>query len=942
MKTGADGKPEPFGKIVWLDQDGTFHSETRASVVLARFVTMELQGLQGAADLMTGGHVDSGSCLIYGVHPSLIEGLIDSRGGIARTDENFPRRKRHLGIFQIDFDDQPERGLFVPALDELAAVLVRLCPWLAGIKAFAIPSSSSGIRREDGSRTSVKNGWRFVFMLSDSSQAGRIGSEVVAAFFRAGLGKVVVNETPLSVSRLWRTIADESVWSPSKPDFCFGARLMSAGLCQERAPVWFNVDGPEIIDADSVPDTGGVRAFKESAEGRAMFAAVEEEYAAARERVRGEFVRGRVAIGWDAGRAETSYDSAERGELPDDWTVMFNRGNASATIGEIRQSPELYDGLDCCDPLEPTYRGWANVAQIRFHKDMVRIVSQAHSGPWWFTTRTYTGHDTEALDWTAPKGEADDLMPTASEPAPALKRLEDITNLAELVERIAPMPDIDWLGRADACCAGLGVNKTELKRLVKEARANQPRVQAFQNPGSRPLLDRDDPSETAQLFMAAQRPFMVYVFEEFLSWSGSAYDLVDVKFLSTQVRAFLRGADVETANPFTGAMERKPFKPKKDDVAQVLSAMADICGRDSSAMKLPCWLAPVASDIKNVVAFSNGWLDTGTRAFSPPTPALLSRNGLGFAYDPNALIPARFVEFLHQIWPTPEEFNEFVPQLQRMMGYLLVPDTSLEKIFIFLGAPGAGKGTLIRLIILLIGAHNAASCSANELATGQFILDSIRGKTLLTMPDIEIDPRDARAVLSRLKSISGEDSMGINRKNKSVIQETLLARILIGSNELPKLPDRAGALLRRYVPFRFKTVADNPDPHLGEKLAAELPAIFNWALGGLEAIRREGRFVFGPCANAELGRARQQGAPLTEFIEDHMDQDPAGQIERGVLYLAYKLWSTANGNEKHLTIEHFSSELRATLPHIGDCRPRKPDGSRPRIYTGYTLKLVSD
>jgi hypothetical protein len=240
LKLGADGLPDPFGKVVWLDSNNCFHSETRASVVTASFVTMNLQGLQGAADLMTGGHVNSGSCLIYGVHPTQTAGIIDSRGGIRRIDENFPRRVGFPGIFQLDFDDQPERGLFVPPLDELESLLMRLCPWLAGQEHFAIPSSSSGIRLADGSRTSSKNGWRFVFEIEDSSLAAMAGQEVVASFFRAGLGKVVINETPLSVSRLWRCIVDESVWSPSKPDFCFGAKILTEGLYQERTPVWFN------------------------------------------------------------------------------------------------------------------------------------------------------------------------------------------------------------------------------------------------------------------------------------------------------------------------------------------------------------------------------------------------------------------------------------------------------------------------------------------------------------------------------------------------------------------------------------------------------------------------------------------------------------------------------------------------------------------------------
>lgn len=240
MKIGADGLPEPFGKVFWLDEAGVVHSDTHASVVRASFVTVEVQGLEGLAALMTDPAFTTSSCVIYGVHPTLTSGVIDSRDGIRRTDENFPRRVGEPGIFHLDLDDQPERGLYAPPTGEgVEALLADVVPWLAADKHFYLPSSSSGVTRADGTPVSAKHGWRVYFELDDSAQAARVGHEVVAAFFRAGLGKVCVNVSEgHSVSRLWRSVVDDSVWSPSKPDFCFGAKLVGEGLVQRRAPSW--------------------------------------------------------------------------------------------------------------------------------------------------------------------------------------------------------------------------------------------------------------------------------------------------------------------------------------------------------------------------------------------------------------------------------------------------------------------------------------------------------------------------------------------------------------------------------------------------------------------------------------------------------------------------------------------------------------------------------
>jgi hypothetical protein len=241
LKLGPDGTPEPFGKVFWIDEAGKVHSETRASVVRASFVTMEVDGLDGLAELMLSPQVNTSSCLIYGVHPTLTSGVIDSQEGIRRTDENFPRRAGELGIFHLDLDDQPERGLYTPdTVEGVEALLREVVPWLAAERHFYLPSSSSGVARADGTPVSPKHGWRVYFLIDNSAEAARVGHEVVSCFFQAGLGKVCVNVSEAhSVSRLWRCVVDDSIWSPSKPDFCFGARILTPGLVQRRAATWF-------------------------------------------------------------------------------------------------------------------------------------------------------------------------------------------------------------------------------------------------------------------------------------------------------------------------------------------------------------------------------------------------------------------------------------------------------------------------------------------------------------------------------------------------------------------------------------------------------------------------------------------------------------------------------------------------------------------------------
>jgi P4 family phage/plasmid primase-like protien len=524
--------------------------------------------------------------------------------------------------------------------------------------------------------------------------------------------------------------------------------------------------------------------------------------------------------------------------------------------------------------------------------------------------------------------------------------LMDVKDLPELIARLVCMPDVEWLPQGGELCDGRGITKAELKRLVRDARkeaserARQRARDAYKQERERRRaateelpLSRNDPNMSADLFKQEHHPRLVYLQQEFLSWDGAAYVVVDPEYLKTQVRSFLRSAVAEDEYG-----NQAPFCPKADDVSQVIAALADGSGLDSANVKTPSWLKPRGINPLGVISFRNGWLDTATGAFNKPDPNLLTRNALAFGFDPRAPEPGRFHGFLKEIWPTEEEREEFIPQLQRVMGLLLIPDTSFQKIFLFLGIPRSGKGTLLRLINQLVGEVNSGSTSARSLAKGEFTLDSFRGKTLVAIPDMRVHRDLADDLTEKLLNISGEDKVSINRKNKSILHETLSCRLLIASNDIPSFPDDSGALSKRYIPFRFKTTFEGKeDGDLGAKLEAELPGIANWALAGLTAIRREKRFFLGPLAKAELKIAYAQGAPLAEFAEDRIEVKAGASVVKDQLYSAYTLWCMSAGTAKPLGQALFHKKLRSMIPTINESRPRDANGTPVRTITGISL-----
>jgi hypothetical protein len=92
------------------------------------------------------------------------------------------------------------------------------------------------------------------------------------------------------------------------------------------------------------------------------------------------------------------------------------------------------------------------------------------------------------------------------------------------------------------------------------------------------------------------------------------------------------------------------------------------------------------------------------------------------------------------------------------MGYLLVPDTSQQKILMLIGPPRSGRGTIGRVIRSLVGLDNVTAPTLSGMATN-FGLAPLIGKTVAVIHDARLSGRaDAQVIVERLLSISGEDA----------------------------------------------------------------------------------------------------------------------------------------------------------------------------------------
>ena len=259
---------------------------------------------------------------------------------------------------------------------------------------------------------------------------------------------------------------------------------------------------------------------------------------------------------------------------------------------------------------------------------------------------------------------------------------------------------------------------------------------------------------------------------------------------------------------------------------------------------VPCWLSKSPKcDADQIVAGHNGLLFLhdllrGRSTLMPHSPGFFTLNSLAYDYQPDATCP-QWEQFLHDLWGKDAESTR---TLQEWFGYCILPDTRQQKFLMLIGPPRSGKGTIARILRLMLGPANVASPTLRSLS-GSFGLWGLVGKLLAIVPDATV-ARTSDTFVELVKSLTGEDSLDIERKNLAALSSVnLTARLLVIGNHPPALVDGSGALAQRILALQtMRSWAGQEDIALTDKLFPELPGILRWSIAGCRRLHRRGHF----------------------------------------------------------------------------------------------------
>lgn len=418
---------------------------------------------------------------------------------------------------------------------------------------------------------------------------------------------------------------------------------------------------------------------------------------------------------------------------------------------------------------------------------------------------------------------------------------------------------------------------------------------------------------------------------DFYGWTGTNWTDIALHKLRAGIYSVL-----ETATYLKKVKKEEipePWEPNRYKVADVIEAMQAIVHVDERTDP-PAWI--VGDDQGEVIPTRNGLVHfTETpRSLTPHTAGLFNLTALPYDFDPDAPEPSLWLRFLKDLW---QDDDDSITLLQDFFGYVLSGETNLHKILLLVGPPRSGKGTIARVLTALIGRDNMAAPTLAGLGTN-FGLSPLLGKSLGIIGDARLGGPNVFTVVERLLSISGEDTITIDRKYREPWTGRLGVRFMIVSNELPNLGDASGAVANRFLVLALtETWLGRENPALSTQLLTELPGILNWAIAGLDRLRARGYFCEPQASKDAVQALADLSSPVGQFVREECVRGPLHEVTHSDLYLRFRTWCMAQGRDHPPTAAVFGRDLRAAVPGLSSTQGRDGE-TRYRSYHGIGLR----
>lgn len=316
----------------------------------------------------------------------------------------------------------------------------------------------------------------------------------------------------------------------------------------------------------------------------------------------------------------------------------------------------------------------------------------------------------------------------------------------------------------------------------------------------------------------------------------------------------------------------------------------------------------------NYIAFKNGIYDLSSDKMIEYTPEIILTNKINHNYFPNAYNNLTD-STLDKIACHDSEVRAL---LEECIGYCFYRRNELGKAFILTGDKSNGKSTFLDLIKYILGDKNISALDLRELGD-RFNTVMLFGKLANVGDDIGDEFLQGNSVSIFKKIVTG-NRVKAERKGEQPFEFNPHVKLLFSANDMPRMRDKTGAVLRRLVmiPFKATFTKDSPDydPYITYKLKAvdSIEYLIQLGIDGLKRVLHNNEFTMPENVANALTEYEEENNPVIAFINDTGTDSIINQPTQDV-YLRYTLFCSQNQLQALSKIA-FSKQINKRLETV--------------------------
>lgn len=313
----------------------------------------------------------------------------------------------------------------------------------------------------------------------------------------------------------------------------------------------------------------------------------------------------------------------------------------------------------------------------------------------------------------------------------------------------------------------------------------------------------------------------------------------------------------------------------------------------------------------NLIAFNNGVYDIMTGELKPFSTEIVITNKIPWDYDPDAYSELAD-STLNKLSCGDDAIRAL---LEECIGYCFYRRNELGKAFILTGDKSNGKSTFLDCVKAILGEKNISALDLKELGD-RFNTSMMFGKLANIGDDIGDDFLQGSQVSIFKKIVTG-NRIKAERKGQDPFEFNPFIKLLFSANDIPRMKDKTGAVLRRLVIIPFNATFGKSDPDYDSFIKYKLiekDSIEYFIRLGVEGLKRviiNDEFTKSTKVQNQLNEYEEENNPIIAFIADSgidmIENEPTNEV-----YKRYQVFCADNAMTPMSNIV-FSKQINKRL-----------------------------